>query len=71
MNPALRGMQVTWVVYEGRASWHQRRAGHSWAASSVFTGDDAEDHARKLMDGYAKHHPDMPRFMTMKLVTIR
>lgn len=59
-NPALQAIQITWVVYEGHASWHQRRAGHAWAASTVFTGDDAEGNARKLLAGYAKHHPDMP-----------
>jgi hypothetical protein len=70
-NPALRSMQITWVVYEGRPSWHQRRAGHSWAASTVFTGDDAEDRARALLAGYAKHHPDMLTDIRCVLVPIR
>lgn len=59
-NPALQAVQITWVVYEGHASWHQRRAGHIWAASTVFTGDDAEERARALLAGYAVHHPSMP-----------
>lgn len=69
-NPALQSVQIRWVVYEGYASWHQRRAGHAWAASTVFTGDDAEERARALLRGYAKHHPDMPTAIQCKLVPL-
>ncbi len=70
-NPALSASQIMWFVYEGRASWHQKRAGHTWAASTVFTGDDAEERAQRLAAGYAKHYPSMPVVVRCMLVPIR
>lgn len=49
-----------WVVHEGEPSWHQRRAGHISAASTMFRSiGDAHD----LVAGYAKHQPNIRVFV--------
>lgn len=46
--------QTEYIVHEGEPSWHQQRAGHPSAASSVWsTRALAEQHAA----GLRKHHP--------------
>ena len=48
------------VVYEGRPSWHQQRAGHIAGASSVFTTrKKAEDHMARML----KVWTDVPIFI--------
>lgn len=49
-----------WKVWSGRASWHQRRAGHVYADCSVFS---SEADAERYVEGLAKHHPDRPVYL--------
>lgn len=34
----------TWLIEQGTASWHQRKAGHFYAGSIIFTGTESEAH---------------------------
>lgn len=47
-------------VYTGRASWHQRRAGHTTAGITSFSSKDA---AEKYAATYRKNHPDEPCYI--------
>lgn len=69
-NPALRGMQIRYLVHEGRPSWHQARAGHISAAATVFSGDFGETDALVLAGRLRLHHPHMPVFVRPELTPI-
>ena len=49
-----------WTVYEGRPSWHQQRAGHIAACSSVYhSSQEAEEYTARVLD----RHPDRHVFV--------
>ena len=49
--------EKVWVVYSGRPSWHQQRAGHAYSGSMVW-------HSKAEADEYLArckaHRPDEP-----------
>ncbi len=47
-----------WLIQMGSASWHQRKAGHFYSSSLIFTGTKAESYA--WVERYKKNNPMEP-----------
>ena len=51
----------SWILHEGRPSWHQARAGHISAGGTIY---DTKEAAERGMERFRKARPDESFFIT-------